>query len=71
MQITLNKLRLISVLFPGISAVNDDMIAVKKITRKSVRIMAYIVFPISLGLMVAGDTIVKVLFTEKWLPMLP
>ena len=58
-------------LFPGISAVNDDMIAVKKITRKSVRIMAYIVFPISLGLMVAGDTIVKVLFTEKWLPMLP
>lgn len=62
---------LISVLFPGISAVNDDMIAVKKITRKSVRIMAYIVFPISLGLMVAGDTIVKVLFTEKWLPMLP
>lgn len=62
---------LISVLFPGISAVNDDMIAIKKITQKSVRIMAYIVFPISLGLMAAGDTIVEVLFTAKWLPMLP
>lgn len=62
---------LISVLFPGIAAVNDDMAAVKKITRKSVRIMAYIVFPISLGLMAAGDTIVEVLFTAKWLPMLP
>lgn len=62
---------LISVLFPGIAAVNDNMITVKKITRKSVRIMAYIVFPISLGLMAAGDTIVEVLFTEKWLPMLP
>lgn len=70
-QLERNLDTLISVLFPGISAVNDDMIAVKKITRKSVRIMAYIVFPISLGLMVAGDTIVKVLFTEKWLPMLP
>lgn len=62
---------LISVLFPGIAAVNDNMITVKKITRKSVRIMAYIVFPISLGLMAAGDTIIEVLFTEKWLPMLP
>lgn len=62
---------LISVLFPGIAAVNDDIVAVKKITRKSVRIMAYIVFPISLGLMAAGDTIVEVLFTAKWLPMLP
>lgn len=62
---------LISVLFPGIAAVNDNMITVKKITRKSVRIMAYIVFPISLGLMAAGDTIIEVLFTEKWLHMLP
>lgn len=62
---------LISVLFPGIAAVNDNMVTVKKITRKSVRIMAYIVFPISLGLMAAGKTIVEVLFTEKWLPMLP
>lgn len=62
---------LISVLFPGIAAVNDNMITVKKITRKSVRIMAYIVFPISLGLMAAGDTIIEVFFTEKWLPMLP
>lgn len=26
---------------------------------------------ISLGLMAAGDTIVEVLFTAKWLPMLP
>lgn len=62
---------LISVLFPGIAAVNDDLVAVKKIARKSVRIMAYIVFPISLGLMAAGNTIVEVLFTKKWLPMLP
>lgn len=62
---------LISVLFPGIAVVNDDLVAVKKITRKSVRIMAYIVFPISLGLMAAGNTIVEVLFTKKWLPMLP
>jgi len=62
---------LISVLFPGMSAVNDDVIAVKKIARKSVRIMSYIVFPISLGLMSAGKAIVEVLFTAKWLPMLP
>lgn len=62
---------MLSVLFPGIAAVNDDMVAVKKITQKSVRIMAYIVFPISFGLMAAGYTIVEVLFTEKWLPMLP
>lgn len=62
---------LISVLFPGMSAVNDDIVAVKKIARKSVRIMSYIVFPISLGLMSAGKAIVEVLFTAKWLPMLP
>ena len=62
---------LISVLFPGISVVNDDITAVKIITRKSMRIMSYIVFPISLGLMAAGKTIVEILFTAKWLPMLP
>lgn len=62
---------LISVLFPCISVVNDDITAVKTITRKSMRIMSYIVFPISLGLMAAGKTIVEILFTAKWLPMLP
>lgn len=62
---------LISVLFPGMSSVNDDMEALKNISRKSIRIMSYIIFPMMLGLMAAGENIIIVLYTEKWLPMLP
>ena len=62
---------LISVLFPGISSVNDDKEAVKQIAKKSIRMMSYVIFPMMFGLMAVGESLIVVLYTDKWLPMLP
>lgn len=62
---------LISVLFPAISKVNNSKEKTKALLRKSVKTMSYIVFPIMFGLIAAGETVIDVLFTSKWLPMYP
>lgn len=62
---------LISVLFPAMAKVGDDMEAIKKVARKSVRLMSYVIFPMMVGLIVTSDALVKVLYTEKWIQMVP
>lgn len=62
---------LISVLFPGISQVNDDKSKVKAISRKSVRILTFVIYPIMTGILILAEPITVFLLTEKWLPMVP
>ena len=50
---------LISVLFPGMSQVNDENEKVKILSRQSVRMLSYIIFPLMAGMMVVDDTISK------------
>lgn len=56
------------VLFPTMSKVQDDSEKVLEITRQSVRISTYIMFPIMLGLVAVAKPLIILFLTEKWAP---
>lgn len=62
---------LISVLFPGISNVNDDFDHVKNISRKSIQVLSYVVFPMMVGMCVVAEPLTIVMYTEKWIAIVP
>lgn len=62
---------LISVLFPGMSQVNDENEKVKLLSRQSVRMLSYIIFPLMAGMMVVARPLTIVLYTSKWIAMVP
>ena len=57
----------IGVLFPAMSAVNDDVAAVKAVADRSIGMLSYIVFPLMIGMAAVSENMVLVLLTEKWL----
>lgn len=60
-----------SVLFPVMSEVQDDVVQVKSMTRRVIRVSSYIIWPLMIGLAACADTVVELLLTEKWLPCVP
>lgn len=60
-----------SVLFASMSKIQDDKVLLKKATRKSIKICSYLIFPCMVGLAVVAEPFVKVVLTDKWLPMVP
>lgn len=60
-----------SVLFPSLSKIQDNTAELKKLTKRSIRVSSYVMFPFMMGLAVCGEQIIKVLLSEKWLPALP
>lgn len=62
---------LVSVLFPAMSRVGDDSDAVKKLAKRSVRLLFFVACPLMIGLGSVSYNLVLVLYTEKWLPMTP
>lgn len=60
-----------SVLFPVLSKEQDKPELVREHTRKSIRIMSYILWPIMLGVVACAEPLVRILLTEKWLPAVP
>ena len=59
---------LTSVLFPVMSKVQDDPQKVLNYTRRFIRTVSYIVFPVMVGFLAVSDSFVRVLLTEKWMP---
>jgi len=59
------------VLFPVMSAEQDDKQRVKQMTRRSIQTSCYLMFPILAGLAVVAPVLVPVLFTEKWNTCIP
>lgn len=57
-----------SVLLPAMSNYQNDILRLKEMTRKSIKIATYIMMPIMMGLAVCSENIVTLLLTEKWLP---
>ncbi len=57
-----------SVLLPVLSQRQDDVIAVKVATRKTIRVSSFIIWPLMVGLCMVADKFVILLLTEKWLP---
>lgn len=55
-----------TVLFPAIANKGDNFNEVKLMSRKAVRMMTYIVFPMMLGLALISHPLVLILLTDKW-----
>lgn len=62
---------IMTVLFPAIANVNDNRERVKLMTRRAVKTMAYVMFPLLLGLAAVSEPLVCLLFTNKWAPAIP
>lgn len=62
---------LISVLFPAMSKVNSNIQELKALTRKSVSMLSYIIFPLMCGMIAVANNMTAVLYTKKWLPIVP
>ena len=60
-----------SVLFPVMSEVQDDRERLKMMTRRSITISTYIIFPAMAGLAAIAEPMIVLLLTEKWLPAVP
>lgn len=58
-------------LFPAMSSVQDDRTKVKMMTRRSMRISAFIMSPLLFGLLACSRDIIKLLLTDVWLPCVP
>jgi O-antigen/teichoic acid export membrane protein len=62
---------IMTVLFPAIANVNDDYDCVKAMTRRAVKTMAYIMFPLLFGLAAVAEPLVCLIFTDKWKDAIP
>lgn len=60
-----------SVLFPSMSAVQEDRGHVKSMTRKAIIVSSYIMWPLMIGLAVVAKPLIEWILTEKWLPCVP
>lgn len=60
-----------TVLFPAMSAEQDNHERVKELMRKSVKVTSFVMFPLSLGLALVAKPFVEVVLTDKWLDCVP
>lgn len=60
-----------SVLFPTMSAVQDDNERVRNITRRAIKVSTYIMMPMMMGLAVCAEPLISLLLTDKWLFCVP
>ncbi len=60
-----------SVMLPAMSEKQDDPAQIKSMTRQSITISSYIIFPLMAGLAGVAVPLIRVLLTDKWLPCVP
>lgn len=60
-----------SVLFPAMSQFQNDKNKIKEITRRSIQICSYIMWPMMVGIAVVAESLIRLLLTDKWLPCVP
>ena len=60
-----------SVLFPAMSHYQDNRECIKEMTRNSIRICSYIMWPVMCGLAVIAEPLVRMMLTEKWISCVP
>lgn len=60
-----------SVLFPAMSIANQEEGKLKELTRQSIMMSSYVVFPIVTGLIAVSKPMIRLLLTEKWLSCVP
>ena len=60
-----------SVSFPTFSSIQDDLEKLEYVVRRGIKLTAFVVAPIAVGLAVCAPQLVSVLLTDKWLPCVP
>lgn len=60
-----------SVLFPAMTLKQDNQKKMKEMVRLSIRVSSYIMWPLMIGLMMMTEPVVRLVFSEKWLPCVP
>lgn len=60
-----------SVLFPAIAELQTERERVRYLLRQSVMAAAYCIFPCMIGLAACAESVVRILYTEKWIGMVP
>lgn len=60
-----------NVLFPAMSSRQKDPETVRAMTRRTMRLSAYVLSPMLFGLAAVADPLVELVLTEKWLPCVP
>lgn len=60
-----------SVLLATMSAEQDDTLRVSHMTRRTVRVSSYVMWPVAVGLAVCAEPIIRLLLTDKWLQCVP
>lgn len=60
-----------SVLLPALSAYQDNTIRVKEMMRRAIVSSSFLMFPLMVGLAVTSRSLVLLLLTERWLPIVP
>ena len=57
--------------FPVLSKIKDNQEALKSNSSKILRLSIFIIFPILIGLAASSDAIIRVVFNEQWIGMIP
>lgn len=60
-----------SVIFPTMSAQQNNIDKIKNIARRTIKISTFILTPLMLGLAFTANNLISVLLTDKWLPCVP
>jgi O-antigen/teichoic acid export membrane protein len=60
-----------SVIFPVLSGEQSSRETVRNMTRRSIRISSYVMWPIMFGIAACARPLVLVLLTDKWEPAVP
>jgi O-antigen/teichoic acid export membrane protein len=61
-----------AVLYPAMASIGaHDSEALKKVMRKTVRVTAFVILPIMLGLIATAEPLIHTLLNTKWLPIVP
>ena len=60
-----------TVIFPAMSQCNNDPNRLKAITRRSMKVAAFVIFPVMGGIIGVGESLIRLLLTEKWIPCVP
>jgi teichuronic acid exporter len=59
------------VTFPVLSSIQDDKKRLEIIFRKFIRLSAFVIFPLMIGLAVVAEPLIRLILTEKWMPVVP
>ncbi|MCR5702195.1 MAG: lipopolysaccharide biosynthesis protein [Lachnospiraceae bacterium] len=57
-----------SVLLPSMASVQDEVLKVKMMTKRAIKVSTYIMAPLMMGLIACSTPLVRLLLTDKWLP---